>query len=1202
MRVTRLEIFGFKSFVDRFVLNFDKNMIGIVGPNGCGKSNVVDALRWVLGESHAKHLRGGSFDDLIFNGSDSRRQLGMAEVSLTIRPEPNWKEKIESESQSQAEDLLSALSEDENIEIKVNDSSEISDKVVPIRKFANENDQEENQNNDVEVSVQAEESSPSSRLDMVGDKVSSIPGLFDASEIQFTRRLYRSGESEYFINKAPCRLRDMQDLYRLIGLGARGLSIVQQGQIGQFISKKPIERRELLEEAAGISGFRTKMEAASRRLEKTDENLARVSDILIEVEKQLKTLRRQAARAKARQSLKDELTTAERELYQIKSARLAKKISEAASILSLNTQEVETLRASLQEKDTSIMEIEAALHEIDVELMSVRREKDEHSRVLLAEENKLQETRIKLATLDSKESHLKQTEQQDTQRLAQLSQEIDNLEALKVEKLHEKEEAEKLLDEKKAELSELERVHLRQIEDFQAQISSNSESSENSSVNAELLELSRQIEETEASLQNFKVVEQNLHEAQSNVKGKERALVEAERTLTKIKSELQAIEKQLSSLASHSLKVTSQDGQEEKGKVFLSLLNIPQNLEKAVHAVLGEKANFLVSQNANERLKLYLASIKKATRVGVINSDASFSNDIDVSVIPGINKLLEMISFEDADKSIISNMLGNVWIADNAEVAIEFRNKLASDNVNDFSIVLGSGEVLTPWGWYSTEGEGLHFSFTRRKAELLQEEERAGSDVERIRTELLESETIFNMHRQEISTLNEKRANLSDLQRKTSQLLKQQGEEEKRRFQALRYEENKLRQNLREVERQFSRGLSEVEQNLARIRSQYSNLETQENRLSQDKSRVEHELSLYPDKYQDIVSQREDLYRSSSEAQMASSSQESVDRKSRIRELDSVIEETENVRLSKHQELSEMRLEISDVRRSIEQIDRNIRSSESERDRATIEIDMLKEDFNRYYPEDSFDELQNGSDNLLETLGESLDSRLKELTETSNSIRKRLEREGEVDPQSIELCEQEEIRFESMTTQHKDLLQAKETLERTIKQLKELSKIRFVNTFTAVNTKFKELIPRLFSGGSGHLELVNPEDPLQSGVDIVVRPPGKKITTMELMSGGEKALVATAVLVSMFLHHPGPICVLDEIDAPLDDANLVKLLDLVKEIAHRTQFLVITHNKITMQAVDRLIGITMQESGVTTALTVTLDEAEKELEKLVANG
>ena len=301
MRVTRLEIFGFKSFVDRFVLNFDKNMIGIIGPNGCGKSNVVDSLRWVLGETHAKHLRGGSFDDLIFNGSDSRRQLGMAEVSLTIRPEVEWRARIENgASQPELDPTLDEINNlDESLSQTILEAEKI-DVVIA-------NDTEESIQGDASEIVQKDEDSISSPLDLVSNKVISIPGLFDASEIQFTRRLYRSGESEYFINKVPCRLRDMQDLYRLIGLGARGLSIVQQGHIGQFISRKPVERRELLEEAAGISGFRTKMEAASRRLEKTDENLSRISDILIEVEKQLKVLRRQSARAKARQSLKDEI-------------------------------------------------------------------------------------------------------------------------------------------------------------------------------------------------------------------------------------------------------------------------------------------------------------------------------------------------------------------------------------------------------------------------------------------------------------------------------------------------------------------------------------------------------------------------------------------------------------------------------------------------------------------------------------------------------------------------------------------------------------------------------------------------------------------------------------------------------------------------------------------------------------------------------
>ncbi len=267
MRVSRLEIFGFKSFVERFVLNFDRNMIGIVGPNGCGKSNVVDSLRWVLGETHAKHLRGTVLDDLIFNGSESRRPLGMAEVSITVRPSEGWEEMVPESinlAEEPAADIARAATE--SGEAAAPDAAEAGSETAAALSIASPAEEQ--------IAAQY---NPRPAI------FSEVPGLLGASEIQFTRRLYRSGESEFFINRVPCRLRDMIDIYRLIGLGARGLSIVQQGEIGQLISKKPVERRELLEEAAGISGFRTRMEAAQRKLEKTYENMARLKDIILEV-------------------------------------------------------------------------------------------------------------------------------------------------------------------------------------------------------------------------------------------------------------------------------------------------------------------------------------------------------------------------------------------------------------------------------------------------------------------------------------------------------------------------------------------------------------------------------------------------------------------------------------------------------------------------------------------------------------------------------------------------------------------------------------------------------------------------------------------------------------------------------------------------------------------------------------------------------
>ena len=261
-----------------------------------------------------------------------------------------------------------------------------------------------------------------------------------------------------------------------------------------------------------------------------------------------------------------------------------------------------------------------------------------------------------------------------------------------------------------------------------------------------------------------------------------------------------------------------------------------------------------------------------------------------------------------------------------------------------------------------------------------------------------------------------------------------------------------------------------------------------------------------------------------------------------------------------------------------------------------IETAMIEEEVTRLY----------GADTVLPAItvgeGNSIDNIIRETEQDATRLRSQIEREGEVDPQSIEMAETEQKRFDELSLQLKDLEQATDILGSTIKRLKEISRERFIATFDGVSTKYEELVPRLFGGGSGQMTLVNPEDPLSSGVEISVRPPGKKLRSLDLMSGGEKALCATAILMAMFLNHPSPICVLDEVDAPLDDANLERFLDLIREISTDTQFLVITHNKLSMQAVGRLIGITMQESGVSTALTVSLDEIGDQVEQWAAIG
>jgi chromosome segregation protein len=314
------------------------------------------------------------------------------------------------------------------------------------------------------------------------------------------------------------------------------------------------------------------------------------------------------------------------------------------------------------------------------------------------------------------------------------------------------------------------------------------------------------------------------------------------------------------------------------------------------------------------------------------------------------------------------------------------------------------------------------------------------------------------------------------------------------------------------------------------------------------------------------------------------------------------IKEIEEQRGKVQKLLAQASQEVSELRSSIHKLGEQRNRRQLALERYELELGMLHEEFLRVCGEESVPPSDEEINNYVGALNRSLEEEIGSFQGEVHKLRTRLEREGEVDPTSIERYEEESARLESMRTQYADLEAAAKTLDRTIRQLKEISRNRFLATFEDVKQRFSELIPRLFGGGAGHLQLIDPGDPLASGVEIVVRPPGKRVSSMELLSGGEKALVATAVLIAMFLHRPSPVCVLDEVDAPLDEVNLERFLGLIKEISDKTQFLIITHNKSTMLAVGRLIGITMQESGVSTALSVTLAEAEREVERWAANA
>ncbi len=906
MRVSKLEVFGFKSFVEKFVLEFDKDLICIVGPNGCGKSNIVDAIRWVLGETHAKQLRGGTLEDLIFNGSESRRAMGMAEVTLTIRPSEGW---------SNNKALYQSI---ENVKEESSEESE-----------------------------QSSQDSPNAFIDM--------PELYSASELQFTRRLYRSGESEFFINKVPCRLRDMVEVYRLLGVTARGLSIVQQGQIGELISKKPIERRELIEEAAGISGFRTRIESAQRRLLKTKDNLLRVSDIILEVEKQVRSLKRQAQRARSRQELKQNIKENERKLFVFKYKEFNSSQESRQNELNTLNASISSFKSNLSLNDAKQGEYRAQLHELDVSLVSLRQTREQLYRKISDKRDRLHNCELEIAKTRSA------------------------------------------------------------------------------------------LETLTSSLQA--VIE------------REKLYLNQEQTLSASVAE---IEKQVLEL---------------------------QNIETASSAELESLQKEVKESFKNNKLESHLEKNKEL--VSSINSEI---------------------------KTVIADLTSSIELVDSSKYDL-LRDKIVEVKNNSEGLLVKNEAIL------SLQQELMSLAANETSDDLLTKERSLQDEYRKAQI----------THAKELTKLNsiKDRIENAKLELKQASLLKESSNESKLKL------EDKL---------------FDLENDLNQIKISSD---------TEDEANIEYELEL----------------------------------------LDQRLAELENKRTSLTKELSDEMYGVTETRKELDELSSKESELKLSFERSKIELNMALESLQNKYGQEQDLPNQAELDTVLFEVGtDEFKSEYNSISTETNKLLKRLEREGEVDQESIALFEQENERLQTMLSEKQDLEKAVATLEKTIYQLKTVSKQRFLETFSVVSNKFKELIPRLFGGGSGQMNLINPEDALTSGVELSVRPPGKKITTMELLSGGEKALVATAVLISVFLYKPGPLCVLDEVDAPLDDANLERFLNLIREISDRTQFLMISHNKISMATADRLIGVTMQEKGMSTALSVDFSEAEAQIEKMIANA
>ncbi|MBN8550634.1 MAG: AAA family ATPase [Deltaproteobacteria bacterium] len=1129
MRVARLEIFGFKSFMEKLVLPLEGGITGVVGPNGCGKSNVVDALRWVLGETRASNLRGGTLEDVIFNGTDKLRPLGLAEVTITLRAsEANFfadlvSPALEAElladlpegEEVTAEQVIENVEVSEEVEVVVEESTEERQrpKLTVISGALDTNppaeqaeqgqettESEENPFTEAEAETPVEVKAATSSATLL----TRFAWLKSVNEVQVTRRLYRSGESEFFINRVPCRLKDLKDFFRAVGLGARSHTIVAQGEVSRIVTAKPEERRLILEEAAGVLGFRDKIASATRKLEETAINVSRLDDIIKEVDRQVSTLKRQASRAEARQEIKSRISELEQAIFIDRFAEISTNGGEREKALEEANQAEAAADASMRSVQANEQEARNELMSIDVESDSIR-------------------TRIDAI---SEEIH-----QRDRQRSDRRSR-VAELKAFELARGTEM----RRLDERHATLVQRKTACISDIASLEEREAT----------------LSQQISEFETGSEDeLRKAAEDLDREREALKRKEQELRGVREALIASRTSLKEVNEQLiaaSPITQLKESLSSKDSRFFEGvasgaELFVDGLTVPSAYSKAAQAVLAERAQFLVTESPYQVAQHFVAeaygngTTKRRLALGVVKrADADFPVSNAAVPFPSMLSLIEVLpGFTLAAERLFHS----VYVVPSLDEAVQFFEASAGQAAG-ITLVTAEGDLLTDYSFFSLRHDGGVIQLknklrelTSRTAELDAQEKTLTLERDEIQKRTREAETF---QAEALRRSKERQAKVRDL-------LNQRGSVSGR-LQSER------------------RSSEQIDQDIAKTLQLVKDCEVKILEYKNEETRIEEELKTLV--AENDASLREELT-----------------------QLQARYAEHDKVRRGGRDKLAGLASAVHAARQALDQARGRVSSATLELQRFALEKENLRERIETELGAEFFAKLQEPGTELTRLAHETRE----EYTQEVQRLKARILREGDVDPTSIERYREENTRLEDLTTQKQDLENAAQTLTRTIERLTKTSEERFVATFTAVSANFSKLVPRLFGGGKGSLELLDPSKPLDSGIDIIARPPGKKLKSIELMSGGEKCLCATALLLGMFMEKPSPLCVLDEVDAPLDEANLVRFLTLIKEMSNRTQFLIITHNKNTMSVADNLVGVTMQEPGASKVIGVSLQDA-----------
>ena len=1183
MYLKRLEMQGFKSFADKTVLEFMPGITTVIGPNGSGKSNISDSIRWVLGEQSIKSLRGTKSEDIIFAGTQNRKSLGFAEASIVI---------------------------------------DNTDGKLPI----------------------------------------------EFAEVVVTRRIFRNGESGYFINKAPCRLKDIQELFMDTGIGKDGYSIIGQGKIDDILSNKSEDRRNIFEEAAGIVKYRARKTESEKKLEQTKLNLLRINDILAEIEANIGPLKNQAEKAKKYLSLREELKSIEIGLfiynidtYKVKIEELVKDID----IINSQKEDEESRLSVLQNlKENLKTELEEIISKIE-ETQNLGFESEKKIEQINSDIN-VQKTKIENNNQNS-DTYLKEIEELK-KRNAEILEEKENRINKKDNLLANREKFVLELEEKENKLQELTSKLSKEeveIEEKKKQVEKNTEAKyenreaintlevNNENLNKRSKTVKNEIQETISKLDEKRMLKSDLlktfnekeskrNECQKRLEDIKVKREEANAKITEFENKinnltqeyrikdskqkfLQEMEKEKEGYSRAVKSVLTQcevDSNLNKGVrgVLASLITVPEEYQLAVETVLGQTLQNIVTETEEDAKKLieYLrknnlgrASFLPITSVKGKNLDKIITNGTQ-GVIGVASKLIKT---DKKYEEIISNLLGKTVIVNDMDTAIV----IAKQNKYSFRIVTLKGDIINPSGAISggstTQKTNSIIGRTAQIKQLEKEIEKIQKEIEKITKEkedyensiesLLEEITSIEASSRETEieyateeqrlesieeTISSLETKLDKLKTETNEIVESidKNKEEKAVIEQknLELEQeitilNTAIQNFAEKNKENQKYIDDLNFDITNLKISVSSFDESSNSLEEILSRIENELQTNMSKIENKKQQSKNLKVENEElTKTIEELKQNIEQiKIEVSTSSETAQKLKQEKSNKNMAITKAETEIEEKYKIIEEIKNQANKLEVKKSKLDVELEQI---INKMW--EDYEITPN-------TAGEfKKPNNVAETTKEVKHLRDEIKNLGSINIDSIEEYKQTKERYDYMCEQRLDLENASSKLKKVIQDMTKIMKEQFEKQFNIINKNFGEVFKELFGGGKAELKLTDETDILNCGIEIEVQPPGKKLQNMMLLSGGERAFTAIALLFSILRINPAPFCVLDEIEAALDDVNVYKFADYLKKFTGETQFLVITHRKGTMEAADTVYGITMEESGISKLLSMKLEK------------